>query len=61
MKRWKVRLVIRKMGMMCKSCRQTFECEVVADNEVEAVQFAKEQSRANTLTHSFNVELVRSI
>ena len=61
MKRWIVKLTIRKMGMQCQSCRQDFECEVTADNEVEAAQFAKERSGANPLTHKFNINLIKEI
>lgn len=61
MKRWLVKLTIRKMGMQCRSCKQEFECEVFAENEVEAAQFAKEQSGADAETHKFNINLIRSI
>lgn len=61
MKRWLVRLTIRKMGMQCQSCKQNFECEVIASNEVEAAQFAKERSRANPETHKFNINLIKEI
>ncbi|QPD96201.1 hypothetical protein [Enterobacter phage N5822] len=39
--KWKVKLTIRRMGRQCRSCKQVFECEVSASNEVEAAQFAK--------------------
>lgn len=58
---WEVKLTIRKMGMQCKSCKQKFECFVIADNEVEAAMFAKEKSGANPETHKFNIDLIRKV
>lgn len=58
---WEVKLTIRRMGMQCKSCKQSFECYVIADNEVEAAQFAKEKSGFNPETHKFNIDRVRRI
>ena len=57
--RWIIKLTIRKMGMQCRSCKQEFECEVVADNEAEAAQYAKELSGANPETHKFNIDLIK--
>lgn len=61
MKNWRVKLTIRKMGMQCQSCKQTFECQVVAENEVEAAQFAKELSKADPEIHQFQINLIKEI
>lgn len=59
--KWKVKLTIRRMGRQCRSCKQVFECEVAADNEVEAAQFAKELSGADPETHKFSIDYLRSL
>lgn len=59
--KWRVKLTIRRMGRNCSSCKQNFECEVTAENEVEAAQFAKELSGAEPETHQFSINLVRSL
>ena len=61
MKNWRVKLTIRKMGMQCQSCKQTFECQVVADNEVEAAEFAKELSKSDPEIHQFQINLIKEI
>lgn len=61
MKNWKVKLTIRRMGRNCSSCRQVFECEVVAENEVEAATFAKELSGADPETHQFSINYLRAL
>lgn len=58
--KWTVKLTIRKFGMQCRSCKQIFECEVIAANEVEAAQFAKEKSGADPDTHKFSIDYIRS-
>ena len=59
--KWKVKLTIRRMGRNCRSCRQEFECEVVAENEVEAAAFAKELSGADPETHQFSINYIRGV
>lgn len=59
--KWKVKLTIRRMGRQCRSCKQVFECEVSASSEVEAAQFAKELSGADTETHKFSIDYLRSL
>jgi hypothetical protein len=49
------------MGRQCRSCKQVFECEVSASNEVEAAQFAKELSGADPETHKFSIDYLRSL
>ncbi|QEA09595.1 hypothetical protein Sfin2_26 [Shigella phage Sfin-2] len=49
MKRFKVKLIIRKMGMFCQSCKQSFETEVSATSQAEAIAKAK-NFPAQTLT-----------
>lgn len=58
---FKVKLTIRRMGRNCASCKQDFECEVEALNDVDAIQIAKVLSGANPETHQFSVNLVRVI
>lgn len=59
--KFKVKLTIRRMGRNCGSCKQDFECEVEALNNVDAVQCAKVLSGANPETHQFSINYVRSI
>lgn len=61
MKRWFVKLTIRKMGMQCRSCKQEFECEVMAPDKETAVVTAKLTSGANPETHKFNINLIREV
>ncbi|QDH94229.1 hypothetical protein [Escherichia phage vB_EcoS_PHB17] len=59
--KWKVKLTIRRMGRNCSSCRQEFECEVEAQNTVDAIQCAKVLSGADPETHQFSINFVRGI
>lgn len=61
MKRFKVKLTIRKMGMQCKSCKQDFETEVEATSQEEAIDIAKFLSKANLDTHKINISLIKEI
>lgn len=54
-----VKLTIRRMGRQCDSCKQTFECEVSALDNVDAIQVAKVLSGADPETHKFNIDYVR--
>nr|DAU08350.1 MAG TPA: Protein of unknown function (DUF983) [Caudoviricetes sp.] len=59
--KWKVKLTIRRMGRRCSSCTQDFECEVEAQNMVDAIQCAKVLSGANPETHQFSINYARSL
>ena len=61
MKRFKVKLIIRKMGMFCQSCKQSFETELSATSQAEAIMKAKKLSGANLDTHKINIELIKEI
>lgn len=61
MKRFKVKLIIRKMGMLCQSCKQSFETELSATSHDEAITKAKKLSGANLDTHKINIELIKEI
>ncbi|AWD92229.1 hypothetical protein HOT14_gp29 [Escherichia phage vB_EcoS_IME347] len=61
MKRFTVKLTIKRMGRRCSTCRQNFETEVKASSAEEAVAKAKLQSGANADTHQFSINLVREI
>lgn len=61
MKSFLVKLTIRKMGMQCRSCKQSFECEVIADSNETAVVSAKLKSGANPETHKFSIDYVREV
>lgn len=58
---FKVKLTIRRMGRNCGSCKQDFECEVEALNDVDAIQCAKVLSCADPETHQFSINYVRAI
>lgn len=58
---WLVKLTTRKMGMQCRSCRQSFELEVIADSSESAVAAAKKQTGLDPDTHQFSIEYVRSL
>lgn len=59
--KFKVKLTIRRMGRNCRSCRQEFECEVEALNDVDAIQIAKVLSNADPEMHQFSINYVRGI
>lgn len=61
MKQFKVKLTIRKMGMFCQSCKQTFETEVNATSQAEALIKAKKLSGANLDTHKISIDLIKEI
>ncbi len=61
MKRFKVKLIIRKMGMFCQYCKQSFETELSATSQAEAITKAKKLSGANLDTHKINIELIKEI
>ena len=58
---FKVKLTIRRMGRNCASCKQDFECEVEALNDVDAIHIAKVLSGANPEKHQFSINYVRAI
>ena len=59
MKRFTVKLTIKRMGRNCQSCRQLYETEVMAESAEEAVAIAKNQSGANPDYHKFSVSLIK--
>lgn len=59
--KFKVKLTIRRMGRNCGSCKQDFECEVEAFNNVDAIQCAKVLSGADPETHQFSINYVRAV
>ena len=59
--KYKVKLTIRRMGRICQSCKQVFECEVEARGELEAAARAKELSGANPEINKFSIDFVRKI
>ena len=56
-----VQLTILIMGRTCSSCKQHFECNVVAATAEDAVRKAKEKSGADPETNKFLVNYVREI
>ncbi|QAX92030.1 hypothetical protein vBSsoS008_023 [Shigella phage vB_SsoS_008] len=61
MLRFKVRLIIRKMGKTCQSCEQSFELELSATSCAEAITKAKKLSNNNLDTQEINIELNEEI
>jgi hypothetical protein len=49
------------MGMFCQSCKQSFETELYATSQAEAITKAKKLSGANLDTHKINIELIKEI
>lgn len=60
-KRFKVALIIRRMGRNCSSCKQEFECEVMAETQEFAVVSAKLLSGANPSYHQFSIKLIKEL
>lgn len=60
-KRFKVALIIRRMGRKCSSCKQEFECEVMAESQEFAVVSAKLLSGANPNYHQFSIKLIKEL
>lgn len=61
MKRYKVILTIRRMGRQCQTCKQDFECEVMAETQEWAVVSAKLLSGSNPEYHQFSIKLIKEI
>lgn len=61
LKRFKVSLIIRRMGRKCSSCKQEFECEVMAETQELAVVNAKILSKANPDYHQFSIKLIKEL
>lgn len=60
--RFEVKLITRKMGMQCQTCRQEFHyTSINAQSAEEAVAKAKGMTGADPETHAFGVSLVREI
>lgn len=60
-KKFKVALIIRRMGRKCSSCKQEFECEVAAETKELAVIHAKLRSGANPDYHQFSIKLIKEL
>lgn len=57
---WRVKLIIRRMGRACTSCKQEVEfTSISARSAEEAVEKAKRQSGADPDYHAFGVALVK--
>ncbi|ATN94122.1 hypothetical protein HOS16_gp44 [Shigella phage vB_SflS-ISF001] len=57
MKRFKVKIMIRKTGNFCQSCIQSFETELSATRQDEAFTKGKKLSGANLDSHKIIIEL----